>query len=105
MNARQAFSLSRSMEYFSAAELVRQCGYTQPDWPILLVKEGIDNGLDECETASIQPKITISVDQRQLTISDNGRGLPADVVKRILDFNSRTSDKAAYVSPSQWATA
>jgi hypothetical protein len=98
---RETFTLSRSMEYFNEAELVRQCGHEKADWPILLLKELLDNTLDACESASIPPKIVISVDERQLVISDNGPGLPADVVTRILDFNTRTSDKAAYVSPSR----
>lgn len=101
MIARETFSLSRSMEYFTEAELVRQCGYTRPDWPFVVAKEIIDDGLDACEAASIPPQITISVDERQLVISDNGTGIPAIVVERILDFHSRTSDKAAYVSPSR----
>ena len=48
-------------------------------------------------------RITIAVDDEHLVIGDNGAGIPPDVVKRICDFNSRTSDKAAYVSPSRGA--
>jgi hypothetical protein len=59
---RETFSLSRSMEYFTRDELVRQCGHSQSQWPILLLKELLDNALDACESALIQPKITVSVD-------------------------------------------
>jgi hypothetical protein len=99
--ARETFSLSRAMVYFTEAELIRQSGHTQPDWPILIFKETLDNGLDSCESAGVPPKIAISIDEHHLVVSDNGPGLPADVVARILDFNSRTSDKAAYVGPSR----
>src|SRR5450432_2775939 len=100
---REHFTLSRSMEYFGEAELVRQCGHTRSDWPLVILKEGLDNGLDGCESAGVPPRITISVDDKHLVIGDNGAGIPPDVVKRICDFNSRTSDKSAYVSPSRGA--
>ncbi|MBI1789590.1 MAG: ATP-binding protein [Acidobacteria bacterium] len=38
-----------------------------------------------------------------LTVVDNGPGLHPDVLERILDFGSRTSDKSAYVSPTRGA--
>ena len=46
MGAREHFTLSRSMEYFGEAELVRQCGHTRPYWLLLTLKEALDNGLD-----------------------------------------------------------
>jgi hypothetical protein len=36
-------------------------------------------------------------------VEDNGPGLRADVIKKVLNFSSRTSDKAAYVSPTRGA--
>jgi DNA topoisomerase VI subunit B len=41
--------------------------------------------------------------QAQLTIADNGPGLPRDIVRRILNFSTRTSDKAVYRSPTRGA--
>jgi DNA topoisomerase VI subunit B len=38
-----------------------------------------------------------------LTVADNGPGLQPDVLERILNFGSRTSDKSAYVSPTRGA--
>ena len=61
----------------------------------------VDNSLDSCELAGIAPEITICVAGDELTVTDNGSGLPADVIGRILDFSTRTSDKAAYVSPTR----
>jgi DNA topoisomerase VI subunit B len=98
---REHFSVSRAMEYFSEAELVRQSGHTPDEWPLMLVKEAVENGLDGAESASIPPRIEITVDGELLTVSDNGPGLAPGIVKRICDFNSRTSDKSSYVSPTR----
>src|SRR5215203_3647552 len=39
----------------------------------------------------------------RLSVSDNGPGLPAEVVRKVLDYNIRVSDKAAYRSPTRGA--
>jgi hypothetical protein len=36
-----------------------------------------------------------------LSIKDNGRGIPPVAVQSILDFRTRTSNKAAYRSPTR----
>jgi len=41
--------------------------------------------------------------QAQLTIMDNGPGLPRNTVRRILNFTTRTSDKAVYRAPTRGA--
>jgi len=38
-----------------------------------------------------------------LSVSDNGPGIPAEVVRKVLDYNIRVSDKAAYRSPTRGA--
>ena len=67
------------------------------------MKELVDNGLDACEQAGIAPEITVSFTGDALAVSDNGPGIPPDVVTRVLDFSTRTSDQAAYVSPTRGA--
>lgn len=42
-------------------------------------------------------------DDLRITVADNGPGLPADALARILDFGTLTSDKAAYRSPTRGA--
>ena len=99
---RQVFEVSRELEYFSESELVTQTGYPREQWwPGVFVKELVDNALDACEQSGIATHIKVAFDGRELVVEDNGPGLPADVVERILDFSSRTSDKAAYVSPTR----
>src|ERR1700730_7012509 len=94
---REVFTTSRELEYFSEAELVTQTGYDPEDWwPGVLVKELVDNSLDACEQAGVVPEISVRFSANELVVVDNGPGLPADVLTRILDFSSRTSDKAAY---------
>ena len=100
--ARQVFPSSSELEYFSEAELVTQTGYPKAEWwPGVLVKELLDNALDVCEQAGVAPEIRVAGDS--LTIVDNGPGIPQAVVDRMLGFATRTSDKAAYVSPTRGA--
>jgi len=101
---RQTFTTSRELEYFSETELVTQTGYSREQWwPRVVVKELVDNGLDICEQAGVAPEISVESTGDSLTISDNGPGIPPAVVERILDFATRTSDKAAYVPPTRGA--
>src|SRR5215475_1963405 len=92
---------SRALEFFNEPELTMQIGFPRPQWPLALLKELIDNGLDACETAGVAPAITVRVEPDALTVSDNGPGLPRTVLERSLDYWVRVSDKAAYVSPTR----
>src|SRR5262249_27794653 len=47
------------------------------------------------------PEIEVTVDDRGFSVTDNGRGIPPDVVTRLLDYPTRTSTNAAYVSPTR----
>ena len=101
---RQTFTVSREAEYFTRDELERQTGYLADAWfPEVIAKELLDNALDECEAAGRAPEISVSLDDEWLEIRDNGDGITPDVVRRILDFTTRTSDKQAYVSPTRGA--
>jgi DNA topoisomerase VI subunit B len=98
---RIAFITSRLVEYFTESELGMQIGHKSAAWPIALLKELIDNALDACEAAGIAPEITITVEPDAVTVADNGPGLPESVLRQSLDYRTRTSDKALYVSPSR----
>ena len=101
---RQTFSISRELEYFSEVELTMQTGYGKEEWwPGVVAKELIDNSLDKCEQAGTSPRIEVRFRRDSLSVADNGPGLTSDVLERILDFGSRTSDKTAYVSPTRGA--
>jgi DNA topoisomerase VI subunit B len=101
---RQVFTTSRELEYFSESELVTQTGYQRQDWwPGVLTKELVDNALDASEQSGRVPEIHVHFTSDGLTVTDNGPGISPDVVERLLDYSTRTSDKAAYVSPTRGA--
>src|SRR6516162_6758315 len=100
---RVAFKTSRLAEFVGVRELTAQTGHPPDEWPLVILKELVDNALDECEEAEIAPEISIAVstDRGEITVSDNGRGLPAETLVDILDYSSRTSSREAYVSPTR----
>jgi DNA topoisomerase VI subunit B len=101
---REVFTTSRELEYFTEKELETQTGYSRHRWwPEVIVKEALDNSIDACEQAGVAPQITVRVNDREISISDNGRGIPAEVVAKMCDYATRTSDKRAYVSPTRGA--
>ena len=101
---RQVFTTSRELEYFSESELTTQTGYPKEQWwPGVVVKELLDNSLDACEQDGVAPVISVDFRGQSVVVSDNGPGIASEVVHRILDFSTRTSDKQAYVSPTRGA--
>lgn len=104
---RTMFETSRLLEYFTERELRYQTGRAPSEWPIVIVKELVDNALDACEDAGIAPEITVAVEsddrESRITVTDNGPGIAPETLARILDFSVRVSDKEAYVSPTRGA--
>ena len=101
---REVFTLSRQLEYFTADELEKQTGYTRASWwPAVIAKELFDNGLDGAETAGVPPEITVWWSGSRLAVADNGGGIPPEIVRKLIDYSTRTSDKLAYVSPTRGA--
>ena len=104
---RTTFEVSRASEYFDARQLSALTGVPQTEFASVCLKELVDNSLDACESSGVEPEIGIDVgsseDAISLTVSDNGPGVPPEVVHRILDYSVRVSDKAAYRSPTRGA--
>ena len=104
---RTHFNISRSAEYFDPKELQAQTGQSVSKFGEVVLKELIDNALDACESAGIDPVIHIGIsatpDRMRLCVSDNGNGISDSVINSILDFDTRTSDKAAYKAPTRGA--
>jgi hypothetical protein len=101
---REVFTLSRQLEYFTADELEKQTGYTRANWwPAVITKELFDNGLDGAEAAGVPPEITMCWSGSRLVVADNGGGIPPEVVRKLIDYSTRTSDKLAYISPTRGA--
>jgi len=87
----------------SQAELVKQTGHDVEGWPLVVVKEMVDNALDAAEEAGTAPSIEVVVDKDSITVQDNGPGIPEETVASIADYATRTSSRAAYVSPTRGA--
>jgi DNA topoisomerase VI subunit B len=99
--ARTAFTTDRTLEFFSESELTTQMGYGRGLWPLVLVKELIDNALDACESSDKAPEIIVILEPDAITVSDNGPGIPPEIVERSLDYHVRISDKKYYMSPTR----
>ncbi|MBV8894161.1 MAG: ATP-binding protein [Acidobacteria bacterium] len=100
---RVAFKVSRLVEFCSKTELTKQIGHDSDEWPLVILKELIDNALDAAEEKEIAPEIEImvSTDTGEIIIADNGPGLPFETIKGVLDYTVRVSSREAYVSPSR----
>src|SRR5262245_19638511 len=106
---RTTFDMSRAAEYFTVRELQAMTGQPQQRFVAVVLKELLDNAIDACETAGVAPVLCVGWDASpdadlvQLTVADNGVGLPRETVHRILNFATRTSDKAVYRAPTRGA--
>jgi hypothetical protein len=104
---RTMFEVSRASEYFDARQLSTLTGMPQDEFASVCLKELVDNALDACETLGVPPEVGIEVEMDdehiRLTVSDNGPGIPPEVVKKFLNYSIRVSDKAAYRSPTRGA--
>jgi DNA topoisomerase VI subunit B len=100
---RETFQTSRLLDFCSERELVKQIGHGTDQWVLVILKELIDNALDDAEEAGTAPVIRVEVTDRNIVIADNGRGIPPETVAAILDFSVRVSSREAYASPTRGA--
>src|SRR5919106_638137 len=98
---RVTFRTSRLLDFCSEKELVAQTGHQKADWPLVVLKELMDNALDACEEGGIAPEISVTVNSQGITVTDNGPGLPQETINSILDYSVRVSSREAYVSPTR----
>jgi DNA topoisomerase VI subunit B len=101
--SRETFTTSRLLEFCSQKELVSQTGHGVGQWPLVIVKEAVDNALDDAEETGVAPHVAIAVRGRRITVADNGSGMKPEVVESILDYRVRVSSREAYVSPTRGA--
>ena len=101
---RTTFRTSRLLDFASEKELVAQTGHRREAWPLVILKELVDNGVDACEEAGIAPAITVTVDQSGITVADNGPGIPAETDRGHPRLHRPgQSSREAYVSPTRGA--
>lgn len=106
---RHDFSILISSDLVTLDGLRSSTGQPPHNLANVVLKELIDNALDACETAGVIPEITVGYElidddkTMRLSVSDNGAGLDAGIVEKILDFSTRTSTNAVYKSPTRGA--
>ena len=100
---RQTFQTSRLLDFCSRRELINQTGHAVDQWPLVILKELVDNAIDAAEEAGTVPVINVEVEDSTIIVADNGPGIPIETVRGILDFSTRTSSREAYVSPTRGA--
>src|SRR3954466_15132116 len=95
---REIFRVSRLLEFCSERELIAQTGHPVEDWPLVVIKELIDNAIDSAEEAGVAPQVAIAVSRQtgEIVVEDNGPGIPAATVDNILDYTVRVSSREAY---------
>lgn len=102
---RETFATSRAADFFDRRSLQAQTGQPSHRFGDVVVKELLDNALDAAETAGVPPEVSLDVVEADglasITVTDNGPGIPAELVEGVLDFSVLVSDKAAYRSPTR----
>jgi hypothetical protein len=96
---RQPFRTSRLIDFCTERELTKQVGHSADYWPLIILKEVVDNALDAAEEANTAPVIRAEVANGNIVITDNGPGMNAETIADILDFTVRVSSREAYASP------
>jgi DNA topoisomerase VI subunit B len=100
---RVPFEVSRLMEFCSRRELVNVTGHDVAEWPLVVLKELVDNALDDAEEAAIAPIISIAIEGNKIVVQDNGSGIPEKTIAGVLDYSIRKSSREAYCSPTRGA--
>jgi DNA topoisomerase VI subunit B len=100
---RTTFRTSRLLDFCSRKELIAQTGHREEQWPLVVLKELVDNALDACENAGVAPVVNVTVDADGIEVIDNGPGLPVETLDGVLDFSVRVSNREAYVAPDRGA--
>jgi hypothetical protein len=102
---RTMFETPMAEEFFTQKGLTSQTGQGRDNFGSVVIKELVDNAIDAAEYAGVSPIVGISVKTglglNIVSVSDNGNGISGDTIGRILNFQTRTSDKAAYRTPSR----
>src|SRR6516225_1017538 len=89
--SRETFKTSRLLDFCSERELTKQIGHGAEQWPLVILKESVDNALDACEEVGTASVIQIEVETGAIAITYNGPGLAAETIACMLDFSVRVS--------------
>lgn len=102
---------SRARENFTEDGLKTLTGQSARNWGRYVVKELVDNALEAVERgATPDPRVQVSVDVagrgrrrhlREVTVADNGNGIPHDRVEKIADTTAFGGTKRHYTLPTR----
>jgi DNA topoisomerase VI subunit B len=91
---RVRFQTPRNFDFFSEESLTKLIGHERKEWPLALLKELIDNGLDACEIGrAVPPVLEVTLDKDGFSVRENGPGLPYKTLAGSLDYDIRISDR------------
>jgi DNA topoisomerase VI subunit B len=96
---RITFKTSRLVEFCSEKELINQTGHHSDCWPLVVLKEVLDNKLDACEESGVAPDINITVSDDRFAVTDNGPGIAPDTVADQRHLRALPQDRAQRVLP------
>lgn len=99
----KVFSTPRLNEFATLQGLTTRTGYHPSWWPEVVVKELVDNAIDDAETHDLPPAISLTVADRAIIVEDQGAGLAPDIVARIFDYDRQTSSREAFIEPTRGA--
>ncbi len=92
-------------DFFQVDGLQRLTGSSPRDFDRVIMRELIDNSLDACEEAEVEPEIRVNVERRGevtvLSVQDNGPGLSRVDVEKMIDFGSLASSHHYLKEPSR----
>jgi DNA topoisomerase VI subunit B len=102
---RKVFLIPRAAEFIAIDELAKLIGHAPDDWLEVVLKEVVDNALDDAEEHGIAPAVEVAVDTAAytVTIADQGSGIDPETVAALANLMVRVSSRAGYVSPSRGA--
>jgi len=95
------FHMPRASEFASERELTAQIGHPPEDWPIVGIRELIDNALDAAEGPGQSPAIAVKIGPEYIDVEDNGPGIPAEAILGAADFDVRVSAKVGIAAPTR----
>ncbi|MEM3553633.1 MAG: ATP-binding protein [Candidatus Bathyarchaeia archaeon] len=83
----------RDQDYFSEKGIGELIGFRSDDWPLVVIKELIDNALDSVDEAGGERTVRVTTSSSGLSVNDSGPGLTQETLKLVYDFTKYTSSK------------
>ena len=100
---RTTFSTSRLLDFASVKELTAQTGHEDGEWPLVIVKELLDNALDACRGGRRCAGDHVQVDAAGSSSGTTARGFRLRRSGASSTSRPGSSSREAYVSPTRGA--